>query len=85
MVVKLTGQGTFVHRVDPDADRRWSPTPAWSCSARARCLWGSNFPVEKLWTDYASLMAGWQDALARHPEGVRRDVLSATAARVYRL
>ena len=25
-------------------------------SGRKRCLWGSNFPIEKLWTDYASLL-----------------------------
>jgi predicted TIM-barrel fold metal-dependent hydrolase len=84
LVTKLTGQGTFVHRVDPeliglvtDACLDWFGAD--------RCLWGSNFPVESLWTDYGSLMEAWQRALADRPDAVRSAVLGGTAARVYRL
>ena len=48
-------------------------------------MFGSNFPIEKLWTNYASLLGAWQRALASAPESVRRDVFSDTARRVYRL
>jgi predicted TIM-barrel fold metal-dependent hydrolase len=84
LVTKLTGQGTFVHRVDPalirlvtDACLEWFGAD--------RCLWGSNFPVESLWTDYRSLMDAWQAALAGRSEAVRAAVLGETAKRVYRL
>ena len=29
---------------------------AWPCSVPQRCLFGSNFPIEKLWTRYADLL-----------------------------
>lgn len=84
LVTKLTGQGTFVHRVDPrlirlvaDACLEWFGAD--------RCLWGSNFPVESLWTDYRSLMDAWQAALAGRSEAVRAAVFGDTATRVYRL
>ena len=51
---------------------------------RRRCLFGSNFPIEKLWTDYGSLTAAYRKAFARHP-GAERAMLHDVAARVYRL
>ncbi|QVQ53326.1 amidohydrolase family protein [Spiractinospora alimapuensis] len=84
VVAKLSGQGTFCHRVDPTMIRLVLS----ECLRRFgshRCLWGSNFPVEKIWTSYAALLDAWTDALAAHPEKVREDVLSTTARRVYRL
>ncbi len=48
-------------------------------------MWGSNFPVESLWTDYRSLMDAWQQALADRSEAVRAAVFGETAKRVYRL
>ena len=50
-----------------------------------RCMFGSNFPIEKLWTDYGTLLAAWQEALASEPDAVRRDVFAETARRVYRI
>ncbi len=50
-----------------------------------RCLYGSNFPIEKLWTDYAALIGAVKDALADEPEETRRAVFHDTAARAYRL
>jgi len=84
LVVKLSGQGTFVHRVDDELIGLVART----CLDRfgpSRCMYGSNFPIEKLWTDYPSLVGAWQRALAEEPEPVRRDVFSETARRVYRL
>jgi predicted TIM-barrel fold metal-dependent hydrolase len=48
-------------------------------------MWGSNFPVESLWTDYRSLMDAWRQALAGRPEDVRAAVFGGTAERVYGL
>ncbi len=84
MVAKLSGQGTFVHRVDDEL----IALVLESCLDRFgpdRCLWGSNFPIEKLWTDYPTLLGAWQRALAAYPDDVRESVLERTARRVYRL
>jgi len=84
VVTKLTGQGTFVHRVDRDLLSLVTATTLELFGSR-RCLWGTNFPVESIWTDFASLVQAWRDVLAEHPEDVRRDVLGRTAERVYAL
>ncbi len=84
LTTKLTGQGTFVHRVDPDLIGLVADT-CLEWFGADRCLWGSNFPVESLWTDYRSLMDAWQRALAGRSEAVRSAVLGGTAERVYRL
>ena len=81
IVVKLSGQGTFIRRVDEALIRLVASTAIRLFGAR-RCLFGSNFPIESLWTDYATLVHTWFDAL---DADVRDDVLAATARRVYRL
>ncbi|HET7092997.1 MAG TPA: amidohydrolase family protein [Thermomicrobiales bacterium] len=84
VVVKLSGQGTFSHRVDPTfiADVVHACLTLFGSE---RCMFGSNFPVEKIWTDFGPLLAAYQAALANQPAAVRDDVLRETARRVYRL
>jgi predicted TIM-barrel fold metal-dependent hydrolase len=84
LYVKLSGQGTFVHRIEPALIELVACTAVERFGSR-HCMFGSNFPIEKLWTDYASLLGAWQRALASAPEAVRRDVFSDTAKRIYRL
>jgi predicted TIM-barrel fold metal-dependent hydrolase len=84
VVVKLTGQGTFVHRVDQDLIDLVTAT-ALDLFGPGRCMWGSNFPVEKIWTELPPLVAAWEQALSRYPEEARRAVFAETARRVYRL
>lgn len=81
---KLSGLGTFIHKNDPDhiaaiareTIEMFGPT---------RCLFGSNFPVEKLWTRYADMITAFRTALEPLGEATARAALHDTAARVYRL
>jgi predicted TIM-barrel fold metal-dependent hydrolase len=82
VVVKLSGQGTFAHRVDEPLIRHVTET-ALALFGSERCLFGSNFPIESLWTDYRTLVDAWLRVLADQPVQVRRDVLAETARRVY--
>ncbi len=50
-----------------------------------RCLFGSNFPIEKLWTDYATLFAAYLRATAGLDSDQRRAIFHDTAARLYRI
>jgi predicted TIM-barrel fold metal-dependent hydrolase len=84
VVVKLTGQGTFVHRVDEELIDLVTAT-CLALFGSERCLWGSNFPVEKIWTDLPSLVGAWRRVLGKYPVEVQRDVFAATARRVYSL
>ena len=48
-------------------------------------MFGSNFPVEKLWTSHSALLSAYQDAMAKYAEGQRTDVFWKVAYRVFRL
>jgi predicted TIM-barrel fold metal-dependent hydrolase len=84
VVSKTSGLGTFIHRNDPAHIAEVVGETLDMCGAE-RCLFGSNFPIEKLWTGYADLISAHRAALASHPEAVQRQVLHDTAVRVYRL
>lgn len=82
--VKLSGQGTFLHRVDRDHIADVTKVVLDTFGA-GRAMFGSNFPIESLWTDFSSLMEAWLGVLAEYPDEVRADVLARTARRIYRL
>jgi len=82
--VKLSGQGTFIHRVDRDWIRTVT-TAVVDTFGSERAMFGSNFPVESIWTDFTTLFEAWSGVLAEFPLEVREDILGRTARRVYRL
>lgn len=82
--VKLSALGTFVHRATL-ADIQPIVSDTVTLFGAERCLWGSNFPIEKIWTDYATVAGNIRHAVAHLPVGEQRQILSETAARLYRL
>jgi len=80
---KLSGLGTFVHRNDPELIR-FIVNESIAIFGCDRLMFGSNFPVEKLWTDHASLIAAHRAAIAGYSQADQADFLWNTAARVYR-
>lgn len=84
VAVKLSGLGTFVRRIDAGYMALVAGETARRFGA-ARCLFGSNFPIEKLWTDYGSLLGAYQTALAKISDAERTQIFSETARRIYRL
>jgi predicted TIM-barrel fold metal-dependent hydrolase len=84
LVVKLSGTGTFVHRVDEDLIRLVATTCVELFGAQ-RCMFGSNFPIESIWGTYHELVQAWLRVLAGMPIQQRRDILGGTARRVYSL
>ncbi|MEO7402601.1 MAG: amidohydrolase family protein [Burkholderiales bacterium] len=84
VVTKLSGLGTFVRRTSVDL---WQPMvdEAIAQFGPKRCIFGSNFPIEKLWTSYAELVGVMRTLLARLPEADQRDIFYGNAKRIYRL
>lgn len=82
--VKLSGLGTFVHRAHLD-DIRPIVRETVAMFGPDRCVWGSNFPIEKLWTDYATVIGNIRQALADFAPADRRKILGDTARRLYQL
>jgi predicted TIM-barrel fold metal-dependent hydrolase len=84
VVSKLSGLGTFIHRNDTEHIRDVA-TETIARFGPERCLFGSNFPIEKLWTSYADLVTAYRTALSSFPEKMQKAVLHDTAKRIYRL
>jgi predicted TIM-barrel fold metal-dependent hydrolase len=84
MYVKLSALGTFVHRATL-ADIQPIVSDTVTLFGAQRCLWGSNFPIEKIWTDYVALVRNIRQAVSHLPLSEQRQILSETAQRLYGL
>jgi len=84
IVSKLSALGTFIHKNDP-AHIAAIVHETIDIFGPERCLFGSNFPVEKLWTSYADLVAAYRKAIEPLGDAVARATLHDTAKKIYRL
>jgi predicted TIM-barrel fold metal-dependent hydrolase len=82
--VKLSGLGTFVHACREEL-MRFIIGETVAAFGADRCLFGSNFPIEKLWTDYATLYRTFRKAVAGLGDREQAAILHDTAARLYRI
>jgi predicted TIM-barrel fold metal-dependent hydrolase len=82
--VKLSGLGTFVHACRAEV---MGPIvrAAVTMFGADRCFYGSNFPIEKLWTDYDTLYRTFRRTIAHLNESEQAAILHDTAARLYRV
>jgi predicted TIM-barrel fold metal-dependent hydrolase len=84
VVSKLSGLGTFIHRNDA-AHITAVLDETVAIFGAERCLFGSNFPIEKLWTSYRDLVGAYRTAAARLRPEQREAIFRTTAMRVYRI
>jgi predicted TIM-barrel fold metal-dependent hydrolase len=84
IVSKLSALGTFIHKNDP-AHIATIVRETVQIFGPDRCLFGSNFPVEKLWTNYADLIAAYRKAVEPLGDAVARATLHDTTKKIYRL
>jgi predicted TIM-barrel fold metal-dependent hydrolase len=84
MNVKLSGLGTFVHACRAEVMQPIIKETV-DIFGADRCLYGSNFPIEKLWTDYRTLYLTFRAAIDHLGESEQRAILHDTAARLYRI
>lgn len=84
VVCKLSGLGTFLGRNDA-VHIAAIATEAVDLFGADRCLFGSNFPIEKLWSAYHPLLKAHQDAHASRSEEEQAAIFQTTAERTYRL
>ena len=81
---KFSGLGTFIHRIDPDfiADITGECLELFSSD---RCLYGSNFPIEKIWTEYQSIVSAFLKAISGLSSSEQISVMRNNAMRLYSL
>jgi predicted TIM-barrel fold metal-dependent hydrolase len=82
--VKLSGLGTFVHACREEL-MKLIVAETVAFFGADRCLFGSNFPIEKLWTDYKTLYRSFRSAISDMSDREQAAILHDTAARLYRL
>jgi predicted TIM-barrel fold metal-dependent hydrolase len=83
LYAKLSGLGTFVHRNDPELID-FIVEKAIGILGSERLMFGSNFPIEKLWTDHGSLIAAHRNAVTRHGPEAEANIFWNTAEGVYK-
>lgn len=83
VAVKLSGLGTFVHGVDIDLIDQIVAETLEHFGA-TRCMFGSNFPIEKLWTSYEELWVAMKTVTAQCSESEQQAIFNDTAQRLYR-
>ena len=81
---KLSAFGTFIHRNDAD-HIAWMIRETVAQFGADRCLYGSNYPIEKLWTGYGDLIGAFRAGAAYLPEREQAMIFGGTARKVYRL
>jgi predicted TIM-barrel fold metal-dependent hydrolase len=84
VVSKLSGLGTFIRRNDA-LHIGFVARETIKLFGADRCLFGSNFPIEKLWTSYADLWAAHRAAIAHLSPADQAAITEGTARRVYKL
>ncbi|MEL6523435.1 MAG: amidohydrolase family protein [Pseudomonadota bacterium] len=84
VVTKLSAFGTFSHKNDPAFIAKII-TETLKIFDAERCMYGSNFPIEKIWTSYAALWKAFQKATADLSTAQQQAIFHDTAARIYRL
>lgn len=81
---KLSAFGTFLHRNDPAHIARMIADVV-GIFGVDRCLFGSNFPIEKIWTDYGALVDAFVAGSASLGADAQRRIFHDNAFRIYGL
>jgi predicted TIM-barrel fold metal-dependent hydrolase len=84
VMAKLSGLGTFLRQCSVPL---WRPViqETLAMFGPSRCLFGSNYPIEMLWTEYPRVVEVTRECLHDLGPAERRAVLHDTARRIYRL
>jgi predicted TIM-barrel fold metal-dependent hydrolase len=82
--VKLSGLGTFEHACSVEL---WQPVVKETLEmfGAERCIYGSNYPIERLWTTYEQILAVMRECTAHLSAHECQAVFHDNAQRVYRL
>jgi predicted TIM-barrel fold metal-dependent hydrolase len=81
---KFSGLGTFIHQnsVGFIGDITAQCLELFGAN---RCIFGSNFPIEKIWTNYAELIQGFYQNLRGLPEISQKMIFLDNAQKLYKI
>tara|TARA_B100000900_G_scaffold400597_1_gene404407 strand:- start:575 stop:1462 length:888 start_codon:yes stop_codon:yes gene_type:complete len=84
LFIKLSGLGTFINKNDPEfiTDIVHKVLEIYPSD---RCLFGSNFPIEKIWCNYGDLINAFLLAMSTLSIIDQKNIFYNTASKVYRI
>jgi predicted TIM-barrel fold metal-dependent hydrolase len=80
--IKLSGFSMFTHSFNTENFLQYA-TSAIETFSPERCMFGSNFPVDKLHMTYQKLMSAWETLLASYSTVQAKYITNNTAERFY--
>lgn len=83
-VIKISGLGMCDHRWSVDSLRPWVLTCIEEFGTE-RAFFGSNWPVDRLYSSYPDLLAAYQTIIAEFPRSAQEALFSANAKRIFGL
>ena len=84
VVVKISGLGMRDHRWTVDSIRPWILDTI-ALFGPERCMFGTNWPVDRLYSSYATLVSAYRAIIADLSTTEQAALLAHTAERVYRI
>jgi predicted TIM-barrel fold metal-dependent hydrolase len=84
VAVKISGLGMVMHDWSVDRIRPFVLETI-DIFGTHRCIFASNFPVDRLFSDYATLWSAFDEITAGFSEDERRALFHDNATRLYRL
>tara|TARA_R110001583_G_scaffold2233_6_gene16409 strand:- start:16218 stop:17111 length:894 start_codon:yes stop_codon:yes gene_type:complete len=82
--MKLSGFSMFKHGFDSESFKRYAHA-AINIFGPQRCMFGSNFPVDKLYISYADLFIQWQEITSAYTIDEANYLAARTASNFYQL
>ena len=82
--MKLSGFSMFKHAFDSESFKSYAHA-AIDILGPQRCMFGSNFPVDKLYISYADLLAQWQEVTSTYNSDEANYLAAKTASNFYQL
>lgn len=82
--IKLSGFSMFTHHFNSNNFEKYAHA-AIDIFGPERCMFGSNFPVDKLYVNYQTLFSYWQKVIQQYSPQAAHFLASQTAVNFYRL
>jgi predicted TIM-barrel fold metal-dependent hydrolase len=84
VVMKISGLGQGDHAWTVDSLRPWV-LECIEAFGVARCFFGTNWPVDRLFSSYGDVLDAYAEIIADLPEAEQRGLFSGNAGRIFRL
>jgi predicted TIM-barrel fold metal-dependent hydrolase len=81
---KISGLSMIYHQPSAEHFGPWV-RHAWACFGAQRCLFGSDWPVDSLFSDFATLLECYLSSLSPISAADRYALLAGNAERIYHL